>query len=130
VNPAGRRHPIRWSWVPVAGETFLDAPIDEGLDLATELADRLASRADGAAVELVVHLGEPGDSTDDPTVIWPERPTLVAGRRGLTAVAGDGGPIVFDPPNVTDGVALDDDDGILQLRRATYGLSFAVRTSR
>jgi catalase len=130
VDAVGRRQPFRWSWVPVAGQVFFDAPVDEGLDLAAELNDRLANRHGDADFELVLHLGEPGDPTGDPTVIWPERPTLVAGRLELTAIAEDVEPIIFDPTNVTDGVALDDDDEILQLRRATYGLSYAARTSR
>ena len=29
VNAVGGRHPFRWSWVPVAGASFLDAPVDE-----------------------------------------------------------------------------------------------------
>jgi catalase len=130
VDAAGDRRPFRWSWVPVGGEAFLGAPVDEALDLAAELADRLADRPADAAFDLVVHLGVPGDPTGDPTAIWPERPTLVAGRLDLTSMAGDVEPVIFDPTNVTDGVARDDDDEVLQLRQAAYGLSYAARTSR
>ena len=130
VDAAGVRHPFRWSWVPVAGEAYLDSPVDEGLDLAAELTDRLARHPADAGFELEVQFGEPGDPTGDPTVIWPERPTVVAGRLDLTAIAGEVEPIIFDPTNVIAGVALDDDDEILQLRSATYGLSYAARTSR
>ena len=130
VDAMGRRQPFRWSWVPVSGEAFLDAPVDDGRDLAAELADRMANHPLDAGFELVVHLGEAGDPSGDPTVIWPERPTLVAGLLELTAMAGAVEPIIFDPTNVTAGVALDDDDEILKLRSVTYGLSYAARTSR
>ncbi|HEX7444212.1 MAG TPA: catalase [Acidimicrobiales bacterium] len=129
VDATGRRRPFRWSWVPVDGEAFLDGPVDDGFDLAAELADRLADRPQGAEFDLVLHLGEPEDPTDDPTAIWPERPTVVAGRLGLTSMAGDVEPIIFDPTNVTVGVDVADDDEILRLRSAAYGLSYAARTS-
>jgi catalase len=125
VDAAGERHPFRWTLAPVGGESFLEDP-PVGLDLGAELADRVAS---GAAFDLVVHLGEPGDPTHDPTAVWPARPTLVAGRLDLADVVEEASPVIFDPTNVTDGIALPDDDEILQLRRSTYGLSYAVRTS-
>jgi catalase len=129
VDEEGVRHPFRWSWVPVGGEAFLDEPDVDGLDLASELADRLATRAADADFDLLIHLGQPGDPTGDPTAVWPERPTVVAGRLELVAPAGDVEPIIFDPNNVTDGLALPDDDQILQLRKSVYGLSYAERTS-
>ena len=129
VDANGRRQPFRWSWVPVGGEAFLDGPVDDAFDLATELADRLVSRPPAGQFDLVLHLGEPGDPTGDPTAIWPQRPTVVAGRLGLTSMAEDVEPIIFDPTNVTDGVDVAQDDEILQLRSAAYGLSYGVRTS-
>ena len=129
VDATGRRQPFRWAWVPVGGESFLDGPVDDAFDLATELADRLAARPHAGEFDLVLHLGEPGDPTGDPTAIWPERPTVVAGRLGLTSMAEGVEPIIFDPTNVTDGVDVADDDEILRLRSAAYGLSYAVRTS-
>ena len=129
VDATGRRQPFRWSWVPVDGEAFLDGPVDDGFDLAAELADRLAGRPRATEFDLVFHLGEAGDPTGDPTAIWPERPMVVAGRLGLASMAEDAEPIIFDPTNVTDGVDVSDDDEILRLRSATYGLSYAARTS-
>ena len=129
VDAEDRRHPFRWSWVPVGGDAFLDEPVDDGFDLGEELADRLSSGGPGASFDLVVHLGEPGDPTGDPTAAWPERPTLVAGRLELTATADDREPIIFDPTHVVGGLALDEDDEILQLRRLAYGLSYATRTT-
>ena len=125
VGAAGERHPFRWTLAPVGGEAFLDDPPDD-LDLATELAGRCAA---GASFDLVLHLGEPDDPTDDPTAVWPVRPTLVAGRLDLAEVVDESAPVVFDPTNVVDGIALPVHDEVLQLRRSTYGLSYATRAS-
>jgi catalase len=129
VDTTGRRQPFRWSWAPVGGEAFLDGTVDPAFDLATELAGRLAGRPRAVEFDLILHLGEEGDPTGDPTAIWPERQTLVAGRLGLTSMAGDVEPIIFDPNNVTVGVDVADDDEILRLRSAAYGLSYSVRTA-
>ena len=125
VDAVGERLPFRWTLAPVGGEVFLDDPPDD-LDLGVELAARVPS---GAAFDLVLHLGEPDDPTDDPTAVWPERPTLVAGRLELVGIVDEASPVIFDPTNVVDGIALPDDDEGLQLRRATYGLSYTARTS-
>ena len=125
VDGAGERRPFRWTLAPVAGERFVEAAPD-GFDLGDELVARLA---DGAEFDLVVHLGGPDDPTDDPTAVWPERPTRVAGRLSLEEVVAESEPVIFDPTNVTPGIALPDGDEILALRRVTYGLSYAVRTS-
>ena len=125
VDAAGERQPFRWTLAPVGGEVFLDDPPDD-LDLATELVDRCAA---GASFDLVLQLGEPVDPTDDPTAVWPERPTLVAGRLDLTGVVDETSPVIFDPTNVVDGIALPERDEVLQLRRSTYGLSYATRSS-
>jgi len=129
VDERGDRQPFRYSWVPVRGDEVLDGPIDPGFDLAAELAERLTDRSDGAAFDLVIHLGEPSDHTGDPTAVWPERPMLIAGRLQIDGVAGDLEPIIFDPTTVVAGVALPADDEILQLRRVTYGLSYTERTT-
>ncbi len=62
------------------------------------------------------------------TAIWPERPTLVAGRLELSAIDPDAEPIIFDPTNVPPGVELPSGDEILALRRLVYGHSYAQRT--
>jgi len=129
VGDDDARRPVRLTWRPVGGEQVLPAAELEGLGpdyLRAELADRLAEG--GAAFDLVVHLGEPGDPTDDPTAIWPDRPTLVAGRLELSALVDDAEPIIFDPNNVTAGIDLPEGDEILALRGAVYGLSYSQRT--
>jgi catalase len=127
VGDAGTRTPVRFTWTPVAGIAYLDDASDRDPDfLARELADRLASGP--AAFDLVVHLGTDDDPTDDPTAIWPERPTVFAGRLDISAIDPDAEPIIFDPTNVPAGVELPPGDEILALRRLVYGLSYADRT--
>jgi catalase len=128
VDAAGDRHPFRYAWAPVAGEHFVEGEASDDFDLGAELAGRLLA-GEPSAFDLVIHLGEAGDPTGDPTAIWPERPTLEAGRLHIESIADDAEPIIFDPTNVPAGVELPSDDEILALRRATYGFSYAKRTS-
>jgi catalase len=128
VDGDGVRTPVRFTWAPVAGVAHLDDPSDRDPDfLGQELADRLAAGAVG--FDLVVHLGTEDDPTDDPTAVWPERPTVVAGRLELTAIDPDAEPIIFDPTNVPAGVELPPGDEILALRHLVYGHSYAARTA-
>jgi len=128
VDPDGASHPFRYAWVPVGGEQFLAEPPGT-VDLAAELAVRLRGPRDDAAFDLVVQLGTSEDPTGDPTAVWPVRPEVVVGRLQLDAVVVDAEPVIFDPTNMVDGVALDPDDEILALRRSVYGLSYATRTA-
>jgi len=124
----GTRTPVRFTWAPVAGVHTLDDAADRDPEfLAQELTTRLADGPVG--FDLLVHLGTADDPTDDPTAIWPARPTVTAGRLELTAIEPDAEPIIFDPTNVPDGVALPSDDEILALRRLVYGHSYAQRTA-
>ncbi len=74
VDDAGVRRPFRFTFAPPAG---IHA-INDASQLATEhLATELTTRLIGGPIEfdLVIQLGQPNDPTDDPTTIWPERPT-------------------------------------------------------
>lgn len=130
VDGEGTSRPFRFTFSPVAGEAAID-PGDAGTvdpdHLRAEMDERLAAAP--ASFDLLVHLGEADDPTDDPTAIWPERPTLVAGRLDISAIADDAEPVIFDPTNVPAGVAIPEGDEILALRRAVYGLSYARRTA-
>jgi catalase len=128
VDAEDRRRPIRYTWVPVAGVHAVDDPTSVSPDhLLHELTRRLSEGP--ASFDLVVHLGTAEDPVDDPTAIWPERPTLVAGRLDITAIAPDAEPVIFDPTNVLPGVEIPAGDEILALRRLVYGLSYSQRTS-
>ena len=128
VDNDGDRQPIRYTFAPVDGVHAADDPELVTPDhLRTELTSRLAGGA--ASFDLFVQLGEAADPTDDPTAIWPERPTLVAGRLDIATIEPDAEPVIFDPTNVVPGVELPPGDEILALRRLVYGLSYAQRTS-
>ncbi len=128
VAADGARRPVRYTFAPVSGERAVDDPDAVGPDhLRDELASRLANGP--ASFDLLVALGEPGDPIDDPTAIWPERPTLVAGRLDVVAIDDAAEPVIFDPTNVVPGIEIPAGDEILALRRLVYGLSYAHRTA-
>jgi catalase len=128
VDADGNRQPIRYTFVPVAGEHAANDPASVTPDhLREELENRLATGA--ASFDLAVQLGTAEDPMDDPTAIWPERPTVVAGRLDITAIENHAEPVIFDPTNVVGGVELPEGDEILELRRLVYGLSYAQRTA-
>ena len=128
VDADGVRHPIRYTFVPVAGVHVADDP---GSVTSDELCDELQARLSTSAASfyLVVQLGTADDPTDDPTAIWPERPTLVAGRLDITKIEPDAEPVIFDPTNVVAGIEIPEGDEILALRHLVYGLSYAERTA-
>ena len=136
VNPHtflwnGRK--VRWRWEPEDGERFLEpeAAAERGADyLQEEILERAAGG--GAAWRLIVVLGEEGDSTSDPTEVWPEeRETVDAGRLVLTGPetereTGDD-VLVFDPTRVCDGIELSDDP-IVSFRHDAYAASVELRS--
>jgi catalase len=128
VDAGGDRHPVRYRWLPEAGEQRLedDAARALGRDyLHEELAERLA--AGPTAFTLMLQLPNPDDPLDDPTALWPDDRELIdAGRLEITAKVddpeGDGHIDVFDPTRVPDGVELSD-DAILHARPRAYSVS-------
>ncbi len=131
-NAEGDKRFVRYSWVPEAGEeTLPEAEIDgKPRDyLQEEIRERIATGPVG--FELAVQIAEDGDPTDDPTVAWPEeREQVTLGRLELTELADDAetpeAPIVFDPVNLVDGIALSDDK-IPPARSAAYSVSVERR---
>jgi catalase len=103
----------------------------EGLDrLTQEIVARLAEGP--VRVELRVRVAEDGDDPHDPMSVWKGSRDLVAGLIEVTAPVEDpevsGGPVVFDPTRVVDGIELSDDP-ILRYRPAAYSESVSRRTS-
>jgi len=133
VDADGNRRPVRYRFEPIDEVAPLEeadalalAPDYLSSRLAEDLAEDLGRSP--VAFDLVVVLGEPGDPTDDPTAAWPDdRPTLLAGRLELTALA-DTDPLIFDPTRVTAGIECSDDP-ILAARSQAYSASYAQRTS-
>lgn len=77
-------------------------------------------------------LGEPGDSTVDPTQAWPEsRRKIDAGElvieRLQPEIGGECRDINYDPLILPDGIRASDDP-LLSARSAAYSESFNRRT--
>jgi catalase len=126
--------PVRWRFVPEDGEKRLT---DEELKAGTRdfLEQALVERARQRPVRwrMLVSIGEPGDTEDNPTVLWPEaRKEIVAGTLSITSAspqkAAPCEAINFDPMVMADGIA-PTNDPILRFRSAAYAVSFGKRVS-
>jgi catalase len=84
--------------------------------------------------DMVVYLGEPGDSLDNPTLLWPEtRKHFTAGTLSITSASPQQKdvacePINFDPLVLADGMA-PTNDPILLFRSPAYAVSFVKRAT-
>jgi catalase len=134
VNADGRVRHLRCGWIPLAGERGIATRRARALG-PDRLRDELAARLAGGPVEfdLELQLAAPGDPLDDSTARWPRsRERLTAGRLAVEALADDrdpdGGPLVFDPLRLVDGIE-PSPDPLLAFRSASYALSAARRGS-
>lgn len=131
TNAKGETQIIKWKLVPAGGEQGLtdEEAKAKGPDFYTaELTERLGKGP--AKFDLFAILGEPADNTDDPTVIWPEdRKSIKMGSLEIVSIEAqatcDAG--VFDPTNVTEGVAGPKNDKIFPIRSEAYAVSFSRR---
>jgi catalase len=132
VNAQGLKQAGRYKFLPVAGVHNLseaDAKAKSPNFLVDELKTRLASGP--IEYHVVVQLANPGDPTNDPSLVWPEdRKTIDLGTISVTSVVADSDTaqksLVFFPTNLTDGIELSDDP-FPALRTSAYALSFARR---
>jgi catalase len=122
----------RYHWIPEAGESFL-SPDNAGKLSPNFLRDELEQRLGKGplAFRLIVQLAEKGDPTNDATALWPaSRSRVELGSMEITAIsptgAADERRMVFDPTNVTDGIAVSDDP-ILLARSSAYSISYQQR---
>jgi catalase len=129
----GTRRFGRYRWIPEAGEAFI-SPDNAIKRSANFLREELESRLQKGPVvyRLVLQLAGEGDATDDPTALWPaDRPLVELGRLEVTAIsptgAADEHRMVFDPTNLTDGIALSADPFLLA-RSAAYSISYDRRS--
>lgn len=125
---------VRWQFVPQDGEKRLS---DEELKSAGPnfLEPALIRRIQQgpARWDMVVTIGEPGDSEDNPTLAWPpERRKIKAGVLTITAAMPQKGakcePINYDPLVMADGIA-PTKDPILLFRSPSYAVSAGKRLS-
>jgi catalase len=83
--------------------------------------------------DMVIALGQPGDSIVDPTIAWPDnRKEVKVGTLTITSAMPQQGAaceqINYDPLVTSDGIE-PTDDPILQFRSPAYATSFAKRMS-
>lgn len=131
TDPAGRARPVRYRFVPEAGEQYLDEAALRGRSpgyLMEEIVGRVA--AGPIRFTWLAQLAEPGDRPDDPSVAWPEARTQV--KLGVITIdrAGPGTPeadraLLFLPGVLPPGIGIA--DPMVAVRTAAYPLSFHER---
>jgi catalase len=127
VDKKGKKQAFRYQIIPVAGVHFLDdvaAKTQSPNYLADDLRARLAKEP--VKYRLVAQLPNPGDTTNDSTIVWPDRKTVELGTIAITAVVADSDAaqkaLAFDPILLTDGIELSDDE-LPTVRSEVYGIS-------
>jgi catalase len=128
VNAKGQKQIGRYRIVPVAGARYLDdaeAKAKSPDFLFDELKTRLAQEP--AKFRLLLQLPEPGDPTDDGSIVWPDdRKIIDLGTITITAIVPDSAAaeraLAFDPTRLTDGIELSNDP-LPALRSRVYALS-------
>jgi catalase len=132
VNKDGVKQAGRYKILPVAGlHNLSDA--EAKTKSANFLAEELKTRLKTGPVKfcLVVQLANPGDPTNDGSLVWPDdRRTIDVGTISITSVVANSDTVqkalVFFPTTLTDGVELSDDP-LPSLRTSVYALSFTHR---
>lgn len=132
TNAQGETRYGRYRIVPVAGEKYLpeaEASKQTANFLMIELPARLSKEE--AKYRILVQLANPGDSINDPTVVWPEdREQVELGVLTLKSAVADSlqaeRTIMFNPLALTEGIA-PSDDPILLARPGAYAVSFGRR---
>jgi catalase len=81
---------------------------------------------------MLIHAAPRRDPTDDVTALWPaDRPAVELGRLEITRISPTSAAyerrLVFDPTNVTHGIALSADPFPLA-RSAAYSISYDQRS--
>lgn len=128
----GKTTPVRWRFVPEDGEKQLSDAEMKSMP-ANFLQQALIDRTHKGPVkwDMMVSIGQPGDTETDPTVLWPEsRRQIKAGTLTLTQAMPQPGAacekINYDPLVMSDGIA-PSNDPVLLFRSPAYAVSFAKR---
>ena len=127
----GARSWVRYVLTPLATRDDRLAAKFEGRD---RLAEEMTARLDRGPVrfDLRVTVAGDGDDPHDPMSVWKGARELSAGIVEVTSAAPDpeadgGGPVVFDPVRVVDGITLSEDP-ILLYRPHAYSTSVSRRS--
>jgi catalase len=132
VDSAGTRRAGRYQILPVAGLAHLDSAAAAKAS-PNYLFDDLRRRVARGPIKyrLMVQLANPGDQTNDGSIVWPsDRKRVELGTISVTTVAPDNDALQrslqFNPIFLTDGIQLSDDP-LIALRSAVYALSVQHR---
>ena len=132
VDGSGKKQPVRYQIVPVAGEATLDSAAAAKAG-ENYLRDEIQRRIKGGPVQfrLYAQLPNAGDPTNDGSVVWPDdRKRVLLGTIRLTKVEPNQDELqrslTFNPAFLTSGIELGDDP-LVTLRSAVYALSVAHR---
>lgn len=134
IDKKGKATLVRWQFVPQDGEKRLT---DDELKTAGAnfLESALIERTKQGSVrwDMMVSIGQPGDSETDPTVLWPtDRQTIKAGTLSIKSALAQKGapcePINYDPLIMAPGIE-PTADPVLQFRSPAYAVSFGKRLS-
>jgi catalase len=129
----GTKQIARYKLIPSAGVHHLTS--DEAKGKPSDfLVQELKERLEVAPIRfsLIAQIPNPGDSTGDPSIVWPEdRRTIELGTITLTSVDADNESneraLAFDPTNLAEGIELADDP-MPTLRSQVYALSVEHRS--
>lgn len=131
TDAAGRSRPVRYRFVPEAGEHYLDEAALRDRS-STYLMDEIATRVGKAPVRFtwLAQLGEPGDRIDDPSVAWPDTRRLV--KLGVITIdkvspktPDTDKNLLFLPGTLPPGIGIA--DPMVTIRNAAYPVSFHER---
>jgi catalase len=132
VDGAGTKRTGRYQIIPVAGIHHLSPTAGSKLS-PNYLFDELTRRIARGPIKyrLYVQLANPGDQTNDGSVVWPDnRKRIELGSISLTKIASNNEELqrslTFNPIYITDGIELSDDP-FVPLRSAVYALSVQHR---
>lgn len=122
----------RYQIIPVGGVAHLDSTAATKVSpkyLFEDLRRRIARGP--IKYRLLVQLANPGDPTNDGSIVWPsDRKRVELGTISLTTVAPNNEELqrslAFNPIFLTDGIQLSDDP-FVPLRSAVYALSVQHR---
>jgi catalase len=128
VDAAGKRTPVRWSFVPSQAALPATSAGDD------RLFDALVRQLHAGPLRWQVHLavGEASDPLTDATLPWPpSRRVIDAGTLTLTTAQtegpGNARDVNFDPLVLPPGIE-PTDDPLLSARSSVYAASYRART--
>ncbi len=132
VDAKGTKRAGRYQIIPTAGLASLDSAAGSRAG-PNYLFEELPRRLERGPVQfrLFVQLANPGDQTNDGSIVWPDdRKRVELGTISLTMVAANNDELqrslTFNPIYLTAGIELSDDP-VVPLRSAVYALSVAHR---